>query len=191
MQQQEIWKDLPGYIGLYQVSNLGRVKSIERVDANKHPIHEKILKQHDRMNGYLFVTLYSDVHKQFYVHRLVAMAFIPNPDNLPQINHKNEIKTDNRVENLEWCSVSYNNNFGTKKERISITRKNSVLCKKESEKRKRPVLQIAKNGMIIKRFESIVEAKKSFGKNNNCGAINDSLKYSNKTAYGFYWKYAI
>ena len=94
--QNEIWKDVPGYSGLYQVSNLGRVKSIERYDAKKHRVKERILKQANRGNGYKVVVLFSNGHKMYAVHRLVALAFIPNPDGLPQINHKNEIKKDKK-----------------------------------------------------------------------------------------------
>lgn len=188
--QSEIWKDVPGYSGLYQVSNLGRVKSIERVDANKHLVRERILKQSNRGNGYNVVVLYSKGHKMFAVHRLVALAFIPNPDGLPQINHKNEIKTDNRVENLEWCTARQNANYGTNRERISRTRKCSKRCKDDVERRKRQIEQYDLSGNFIRRYDSISDAKIENGIPVNNGSLNACLKGKQKTAYNYVWKYA-
>lgn len=187
--QNEIWKDVPGYSGLYQVSNLGRVKSIERYDAKKHRVKERILKQANRGNGYKVVVLFSNGHKMYAVHRLVALAFIPNPDGLPQINHKNEIKTDNRAENLEWCTPKQNANVGTVRERISESRKKSLRCKEDAEKRKRPILQYDLMGNIIRRYDSISEAKKANGIPVNNGSINACLKGKLKTAYNYVWRY--
>lgn len=103
----EIWKDIEGYEGLYQVSNEGRVKSVRR---------NVILTPSSNGIGYLHVVLSIDgKQKTFYVHRLVAEAFIPNLDNLPEINHKDENKANNSTENLEWCHHKYNSNYGTRK----------------------------------------------------------------------------
>ena len=109
----EEWKAIKGYEGLYEVSNLGRVKSLER--KVKHPIvrektiKEKILKYNIDNNGYLYVTLYKDgKSKSFKVHRLVAIAFIPNPNNKPDIDHINTNKKDNRIENLRWVTKEEN-----------------------------------------------------------------------------------
>lgn len=124
--QNEIWKDVPGYSGMYQVSNLGSVKSF----MNQYGHGERIIKGETTKTGYIQVSLN---HKRFKIHRLVAMAFIPNPDNLPQINHKNEIKTDNRVENLEWCDAKYNINYGSCIERRSVKCGKPVRCVETGE----------------------------------------------------------
>ena len=119
---KEIWIDIKNFEGIYQVSNLGRVRSLARWIKCKDgkTIYRKgrILKPQPA-SGYRQVILSVNGEKKWFsVHRLVAETFIPNPDNLPEVNHKNEDKYDNRVENLEWCSHSYNMNYGTLKERI-------------------------------------------------------------------------
>jgi hypothetical protein len=122
----EVWKEIEGFEGLYEVSTEGRVRGIDRyVKSSNGGLNlwkGKELKQCLR-NGYKAVHLCKDgKHKSYYVHRLVAIAFIDNPDNLPQINHKNENRTDNRIENLEWCSAFYNINYGDRTEKAISTR---------------------------------------------------------------------
>ena len=164
----EIWKDIKDYEGLYQVSNLGRVKSLKYGK-------EKILKSCKLNNGYLIVNLHKEgKQKHYYIHRLVATAFIPNPDNLSQVNHINEDKTDNRVENLEWCDNKYNINYGTRNERIGKT--NSI-----------PILQFDLDGEFVKKWDSIMQVERELGFDNS--GICMCCKGKRKSAYGYKWRY--
>ena len=123
---EEIWRDVKGYEGLYLVSNYGKVKSVDRYviarKGVKKPCKGQLLAVFHNKKGYPTVYLSKEgVTKKRYIHRIVAEAFIPNEDNLPQINHKDEVKTNNNVENLEWCSARYNSLYGTRIERRKKT----------------------------------------------------------------------
>lgn len=123
----EEWKDIQGYEGLYQVSNYGRVKSL----GNEKKRNDKILKAQTKKNMYKQIGLHKDgIEKKYLIHRLVAQAFIPNPNNYKEVNHKDENPSNNNVFNIEWCSSSYNANYGTRKERIGKARINYFYYKK-------------------------------------------------------------
>ena len=120
MTESEIWKDVAGYEGLYQVSDKGRIYSVERIDSRGHRRRGRVLKPVNNGHGYLQVGLCKGgTRKRKLMHRLVADAFIPNPKGFLEINHKDENKLNNRVENLEWCTREHNINYGTRTEKTS------------------------------------------------------------------------
>lgn len=123
----ENWKDIKEFEGYYQVSDMGRVRSVDRMvwnGRNYYLVKGSIKIPTTTKDGYLQVKLNKDgIHKMMLVHRLVAEAFIPNPENKPCINHKSERKNENTVDNLEWCTVSYNNSYNGRNDRVSRTMK--------------------------------------------------------------------
>ena len=156
---KEIWKDIPEYEGLYQVSNLGRVKSLIYGK-------ERIMKLSKDKDGYLQVQLSKKGKiKLKKVHRLVAEAFIDNPESKPQVNHINEIKTDNRVENLEWCTAQYNKEYSYAKK----------------------VVQKDKNNKFIKLWNSVAEAERNLKISN--GNISACCYKKRKSAGGYMWEF--
>ena len=183
---EEIWKDIPGYEGLYQINNTGLIKSLERT-LNPgcckigRTTKEKIISPYITKQGYLRVQLCKNSKtKKFFVHRLVAEAFIPNSNNYKCINHKDEIPTNNNVQNLEWCTHKYNSNYGTIKERAKESRrKNNSGCKR--------VEQLDRYGNHIAFYRSAKEAEI---KNNIKGTdVSQCCRGLRKTAKGFIWKY--
>lgn len=119
---EEVWKDIPGYEGLYQVSNFGKIKALPKIkitpDGRVGKTKEIILKENDNNFGYKSVSLSKNCKKtRFRIHRLVAEAFLENPNNYKEVNHKDENKSNNNVNNLEWCTRSYNAKYFYQKRR--------------------------------------------------------------------------
>ena len=175
LNSNEEWKDILGFEGIYQVSNLGRIKSLEKIDALGRKVEEKILKPHPNGNGYYNVGLCKNSKVRFYqVHSLVYEAFNGQiPENM-QVNHINEVKTDNRLENLNLMTPKENVNFGTRNERIS-------------KKLSKTVLQFDLQDILIKEYPSTRQAERETGFAQ--GNIVKCCKGKYKTAYGFKWKY--
>lgn len=124
---KEEWRGIKGYIGYYQVSNFGRVRGVDRITENNRPIKSSLLKPDKNNSGHLRVKLMKkSVGKRFLVHRLVAQAFIPNPKNFPIINHKDEDPSNNKVDNLEWCDIKYNNNYGCYKRKMNALKSKPI-----------------------------------------------------------------
>ena len=172
----EIWKPVAGYEKIYEVSNLGRVRSSNYNHTNK----PKLLKQELCKNGGLRVTLYKHTKTRFLVHRLVAEAFIPNPNNLPEIDHINTDRTDNRVENLRWCTRKGNMNNPITRTKLS----NSKLYHTYNMK---AIIQTSKDGTFIQEYKCTREAERAT--NIDHSSINKCCKGIYKTAGGFIWKY--
>ena len=166
--ENEIWKDIPNYEGLYQASNMGRIKSF-------YGLKEKILKPKISHNGYYRVALFKNSIRKFYqVHRLVYEAFNGQiPEGL-QVNHINEIKTDNSPSNLNLMTPKENTNYGTGIERCAKKRSNSVL-------------QFGLQGNFVKEYLSATQVERETGFNQS--SIRACCKGKRKTAYGFKWKY--
>lgn len=176
----EEWRDVVGYEGYYQVSNLGNVRSLDRfVECRGSMRFQKGRIMHPGSDGFGYkqVILHNKKGKLFKVHRLVAEAFIPNPDNLPVVNHKDEVKWNNNVENLEWCTVLYNLMYNDmNKRRNSKNRTNSI-----------PVKQI-KDGKVLNVYPSMREVTRVL--NANSGNISLCCRGLRNSAYGYQWRYA-
>lgn len=183
---EEIWKDIPGYEGFYQVSNMGRVKHLVEWRGNDYSAryisNPKIVLPHLDCNGYERIRLFMwGKGKPYRIHRLVAKAFIPNPNNYPQINHIDEDKTNNRVDNLEWCTQTYNNKYGTRGQRIGITNHNGKGAK-------RSVLQYDLDGNFIQRWKSMQDAADNLP-GVSSSKICECCRGNRPHHRGFMWKY--
>lgn len=171
---KQIWKDIEKYDN-YEISNYGVI----RIKKSK-----KILKYQIDKDGYYVVNLYKNSKfKHFRVSRLVAQTFISNPNNLPVVNHKDENKQNNCVDNLEWCTVAYNNAYGTKGKRPGEKQKNRLRYTKSNRK----IAQYDLHDNFIGTYKSIMTIAKKL--NNDGTHIVDVCKGRRKTAYGYKWRY--
>lgn len=166
----EVWKDIKGYEGRYQVSNLGRVRSLKFKSHTKFSKAGVLTAMKDGL-GYMCVNL---SRKTFKVHRLVADAFIENPNNFKCVNHKDEDKTNNKAENLEWCSHKYNNNYGTRNARIS-------------QNGGRKIAQYSLNGELIKTWNSAAEAARHYKVKRT--TISGCCAGRQHTSCGYIWRF--
>lgn len=164
-EEQEVWKDIPGFEGFYQASTLGRVRSCDRdinyVNGHKVHYNSHVMATKPNHSGYMVVGLNKNNRQHWYsVHQLIARTFIPNPNGYPQINHIDECRTNNAVINLEWCTAHYNNNYGQRNERLSKALKSNpsigAWCKK-------PVIATSVHSGESISFQSIVEAADYIG----------------------------
>ena len=179
---EEIWKDIEGYEGLYQVSNMGRVKSLARTrNMNLHdhrsvaPVPERILKFGQSL-GYQAVTLAKDgVNRTFRVHKLVALAFIQNPDRKPEINHKDGNKHNNKAENLEWVTAKENQRHA-----ISTGLRNDM-------RRRKVINQYSRDGVLLNVWYGYAEIEKSLGLPRQ--TICNCCKGRTYTAAGYIWRH--
>lgn len=167
---KELWKDIEGYEGTYQVSNLGMVKSLDRLTTDNRRLKGKLLAK-TNSKGYIKVTLTNkNKSDNRDIHRLVAQAFIPNPENKPQVNHIDEDKTNNIVYNLEWVTAKENMNHGTCRKRSSLKQSIKIVC--------------VTTGKV---YNSIADASRDL--NLNSGTISKIINGKMKQTKGFTFKY--
>ena len=163
---EEIWKEIPGFEGLYQVSNYGEIRSTPRRGTAGG-----VMKGHVDQKGYINITLRKDgMQYTQKLHRLIAITFIPNPHNYPEINHKDENKQNNRVDNLEWCTTSYNHEYGTRTLRASIRCGKPIRCIETGVEY--PGARWAARELNI-----------------DSSSITKALKNPNRTCGGYHWQY--
>ena len=187
-EEKEEWRTIEGYEGLYEISNFGRVKSLPRY-VNNHTgqllVKEKIIKQQKNHKGYATVTLgnkKSGNKKTMFVHRLLAKAFIPNPNNLPQINHIDGDKLNNKINNLEWCDNSYN--------QIHAYQNGLNWHHEGSGRKKKPVYQIdITTKEIVNEFESATEAAKQIGSKQPDISACCRKERGHRVVKGYIWRY--
>lgn len=178
---EEVWKDIPNYEGLYQASTLGRIKSLKRTAKKEYKgnriVKEIIMEGTANQDGYLkvhFKNKERGIDKGLFIHRLIAETFIPNPDKLPQVNHKDGNKKNNNINNLEWCTNLYNQQHAW-----------ANCLHKPTKKEGKKVNQYNLNGELIKSYKSITEASRET--KINLSNICMAAKKERKTAGGYIW----
>lgn len=177
MKEKEIWKPIEGYEGIYEISNLGRVKSLARLDTIGRRIRERIMKCQPNKDGYLNITLKNENGKKTYLlHRLVAMHFVENPHGYDEINHIDVDPANPKASNLEWCTREYNVNYAD-------------AIEKTIKANQKKVIQLSKDNRYIKTHESIKDAAKEVKIPDS--NITACCKGKRPSAGGFKWKYAI
>lgn len=192
----EQWKDIKGYEGLYRVSNLGRVKGLNRVDSIGRKVIGGIMRSSNDKDGYKLITLCKKAKRTTYkVHRLVAQAFIPNPNDLPQINHIDEDRTNNCIENLEWCTSQYNNNYGDRTKNSVAHNNYKTIARIESlnkmhDSHKTPIYGFYEDRVIW--FDSVKTARRFMENitNHKVTNISNVLTGRHKVCFGWTFKYA-
>lgn len=186
----EIWKDIQNYEQYYMISNFGRIKSKDRITRNKNGMclkKGKILKIFDNGLGYKFVYLKNkDTSKKFYIHRLVANEFVPNPSELPYVNHIDCNPSNNVYSNLEWCTPKENTQYMFKMNRQNRDEQWYEKQNEAHELQKKPVVQMNDNYKIIRTYSSINETK-LFGF--NPGGVCECCNGKRKMHHGFIWRY--
>lgn len=187
MYNNEIWKDVEGYEGLYQISNLGRVKRILFKNNVIEKPKDKILKTYNNGTGYRKLSLYkNNIQKQFLIHRLVAKAFLSNLSKLDQVNHIDGNKENNRIDNLEWVSQS-KNIIHSYKTNLRVANSKNKFGSNNPKAIKVKMIDYTTNE-IIKTFDSIIDAAHYIGKSKSCHIVS-CCKGRLKKAYGYKWEY--
>lgn len=180
---EEIWKDIEGYEGRYQISNLGNVKSL---NYGGHGYAKDLVPKVNNC-GRLWVELFCNGSKrQCLIHRLVGEAFIPNPNDYPQINHKDENPKNNVVENLEWCTQAYNNRYSLKLHPERMRQRHPKIVRTFSGKK---IVQLSLNGDVLRTWEDIRSIVRETGMSQ--WSITQCCDGNRRKAYGFKWQYAI
>ena len=189
MEEQETWKDIPGLDGLYQASNIGRIKILSRETKNNRGsfrTKEKFssLSKINSSGYYEISVTVNGIKKSAKVHRLIGISFIENPDNKPEINHKNGIKTDNRVSNLEWATHQENIEHAKS---MGLMKAGSLKGKTNVHPSCKPVIQKSLDGSIINTYHSLSEAARQM-KVRPC-SITDAIYGKCHTCKGYKWEY--
>ena len=194
---EEIWKDIEGFEGFYQVSSLGRVRSLDRIVVNSRygyqSLKGRILRQHKNGDGYFHIGLNKDNHRKKYeTHRLVAQTFIPNPENKAEVDHINTKRDDNRIENLRWATrkENQNNSLTLKKRSDSMKGDKHPMYGKlgKTNPNSKAIYQVSMDGNIIRKWNALSEAERQTGTDES--SISRCCQGKLNAAGGYRWLYA-